>query len=258
MLTRRSFAASLAGAAVAQAAGTRVFYDDFTAPTLDSSQWLVGNWQLGRTILGNTPVIQNSIAKLPFKTWNAAAGLFTGCEIYTKKSFQIGNGLEFSARVRMVNLPKGLVTSLFGYAAKGIYSDEVDIEFLTKQIANSPGLLPLSLSTYNDFNNNIGNYSNGKTHWSNYYSLQNYSAADFHTYTIRLQSGVFSLYFDGVFRLSWANAVPNAAMPMRLNFWAPAVSWSDAFDASLVPAASQSLAHTYYYEVDWVEVRSYS
>jgi len=120
MTSRRTFVAALAAVARARAAGSRLFFDDFTGRRLDTALWGTGTWQLGgRTILSGAPSIKNSIASLPFKTWHQTAGMMTGCEIFSKQAFPIGNGLEFSARVRIPNLPKGLVTSLFGYTASG-------------------------------------------------------------------------------------------------------------------------------------------
>jgi hypothetical protein len=42
---------------------------------------------------------------------------------------------------------------------------------------------------------------------------------------------------------------------VRLNFWAPASSWSDAYDASFKPARRSRDNVRYYYDIDWVEIR---
>jgi len=91
----------------ARAAGTVVLRDDFNGGQLDTTRWGVGNWKLGRSQLGNVPVVAGGMAQLRFETYK-----FTGSEIYTKSNFMRGNGVEFEARVRMNHLPSGLVTSL--------------------------------------------------------------------------------------------------------------------------------------------------
>lgn len=51
-------------------------------------------------------------------------------------------------------------------------------------------------------------------------------------------------------------AQPDLATPMRLNFWAPASSWTDAYDASPKQSYNKKQARTWYYDVDWIEVRT--
>src|SRR5205085_4877715 len=125
-------------AVCARAAGTVVLRDDFNGASLNSSVWGVGNWKLGRTQLGSTPVVTGGIARLPFTNYR-----LTGCEIYTNQNFALGNGVEFEARVRMTGLPKGLVSAMFSYNTAGSLSDEIDIEILSKQVAGSTGGAPV-------------------------------------------------------------------------------------------------------------------
>ena len=51
-------------------------------------------------------------------------------------------------------------------------------------------------------------------------------------------------------------AVPDEQTKIRLNFWAPAGGWNDAYSNKLVPAKNARLNQTYYYDVDYVEVRA--
>ena len=44
-------------------------------------------------------------------------------------------------------------------------------------------------------------------------------------------------------------------MPVRLNFWAPDASWSDAYDAGLQPTSDPSDNQKYFYDVASVQVR---
>src|ERR1044071_9440897 len=89
-------------------AQTVLLHDDFSGTALNSQIWGLGTWQLGRTQLGNSPVLSNGIARLTFDTYR-----FRGTEIWSKTNFARGNGVEFAARVKLNTLPSGLVTSLF-------------------------------------------------------------------------------------------------------------------------------------------------
>jgi hypothetical protein len=60
---------------------------------------------------------------------------------------------------------------------------------------------------------------------------------------------------DGTLVATQTQAQPDLAAPIRINFWAPASSWTDAYDASLKSEANRRKAKTWYYDVDWVEVR---
>src|SRR6185295_2935357 len=91
-------------------AQTILLHDDFNGTTLNSSIWSLGTWQLGRTQLGNSPVVSGGVARLTFDTFQ-----FRGTEIWSKANFARGNGLEIAARLKLNNLPSGLVTSLFTY-----------------------------------------------------------------------------------------------------------------------------------------------
>lgn len=165
------------------AAGTVIFRDDFNSSQLDTTQWAVGNWKLGRTQLGNVPDVAGGLAQLRFDTYR-----LTGTEIYTRTAFARGNGIEFEARVRMNYLPSGLVTALFTYTAQAGLSDEIDL--------------------------------------------------------------------DGVLVLQSTLAQPDLASPFRLNFWAPASSWTSAYDGSLKAARNTKQNRSYYVDVDWVEIRA--
>jgi len=109
--------AALAG--LAAGAGTaragEVFRDDFAGSSLDTSNWNIGTWQLGRTRLNFTPQVTAGMVRLRHDTYNPAnpGGSFRGSEIWSDRRFDRGGGLEFEARVRTPVLPSGLVTSFF-------------------------------------------------------------------------------------------------------------------------------------------------
>jgi beta-glucanase (GH16 family) len=190
------------------------------------------------------------MAQLRFETYK-----FTGSEIYTKANFARGNGMEFEARVRMNYLPSGLVTSTFTYNTLNTLSDEIDIEFLSKQINLSSGGSPMLLTTWNDWDGAHPVYNDGIHHSSQSVFVNGLDVNAFHTYTIRWLPDHTEWLVDGVLVSSSNKAQPDLATPFRLNFWAPDSGWTDAYDASLKPTANKRQNKVYYYDVDWVEIR---
>ena len=233
-------------------AQTVLFHDDFNGTALDSSLWGLGTWQLGRTQLGNSPVVSGGIARLTFDTFQ-----FRGTEIWSKQNFSRGNGLEVAARVKLNNLPAGLVTSLFTYAYDNQTrtSDELDIEILSKQVSATSGGDPVLFTTWNDWNEASPTYGDGIHHWSTNVFRAGLDVNAWHTYVIRWLPGKTEWLIDGVVVASTTKAQPDANTPVRLNFWAPTSSWTDAYSSTLKPARKASLNVRYYYDVDWVEVR---
>jgi beta-glucanase (GH16 family) len=242
--------ALLLAATGAHAAGTVVLRDDFNGSSLNSATWGVGTWKLGRTRLGGVPAVSGGIARLPFTNYR-----LTGCEIYTKQQFALGNGVEFEARIRFGPLPKGLVTSVFTYNTLGALSDEIDIEFLSKQVATTTGGTPVQLTTWNDWDEAHPTYGDGIHHWSVSSIVAGLDMKLFHTWTIRWLPGRVEWLVDGVLVATSTKALPDLQAPMRLNFWAPASSWTEAYDASLKSVANKRQAQTWTYDVDWIEVR---
>jgi beta-glucanase (GH16 family) len=234
-----------------EAAGTVIFRDDFNSSQLDTSQWAVGNWKLGRTQLGNVPVVAGGLAQLRFDTYR-----LTGTEIYTRTAFARGNGIEFEARVRMNYLPSGLVTALFTYAYQAGLSDEIDIEVLSKQVNNSVGGAPLLLTTWNDWDEANPTYGDDIHQSSRSIFVNQLNVNSFHTYTIRWLPDRTEWWLDGVLILQSTLAQPDLASPFRLNFWAPASSWTSAYDSSLKAARNTKQNRSYFVDVDWVEIRA--
>lgn len=251
-LARLAFTAGLTlSAAPAFASGTVVFRDDFDAGQLDANRWLVGNWKLGRTQLGNVPVLAGGMAQLRFDTYR-----FTGTEIITTTSYPLGNGVEFEARVRLNYLPSGLVAAMFTYKSQARLSDEIDIEILSKQVNASVGGAPLLLTTWNNWDESSPTYGDGIHHSSRSVFVNGLDVNAFHTYLIRWLPGRTEWLLDGVMLASSTQAQPDLATPFRLNFWAPAQGWTSAYDANLKPARNARQNLSYFVDVDWVEIRA--
>ncbi|MGR8980436.1 MAG: glycoside hydrolase family 16 protein [Gammaproteobacteria bacterium] len=77
----------------------------------------------------------------------------------------------------------------------------------------------------------------------------------FHTFTIRWLPDQTEWYIDGLLIESSDQAQPDMAAPFRINFWAPAGGWSEAYYAGLKPVNNKRKNQRYYYDVDWVEIR---
>ncbi|MFM7083671.1 MAG: glycoside hydrolase family 16 protein [Hyphomicrobium sp.] len=236
-------------------AQTQVFFDDFNGGSLNTKNWSIGTWNLGRTKLGNTPVFgtepNTTYARLTFDTYQ-----FKGTEIYSVNSFARGNGLEIEARVRLNNLPSGLVTSLFTYTydTSTATSDEIDIEILSKRVLQTFNGDPVLFTTWNNWSEASPTYQDGTHHYSNEVLFPNFNVNGWHIYTIRWLPTGTEWLIDGQVVYSSSKALPEAPTPVRLNFWAPASSWTDAYDPNLKQVSRPKNNTRYYYDVDYVKV----
>ncbi len=242
---------------------TVLFREDFNGTTLDPTKWSLGTWLLGRTQLGNSPVVTAGMARLKFDTFNPAnpGGSFLGTEIGTKAAFSCGTGIELEARVRVNSLPSGLVTSFFTYVWRetgGIrYSDEIDFEFLSKQINSSTATSdPVLTTTWSDWNNTTPVYTDPNHYNSQSVNITGLNLTQFNTILIRWLPDRVEWRVNGQHIRTATTAVPDEATNVRLNFWAPVSSWSDGYSSKLVPARNGRQNKTYYYDVDYVEVRT--
>lgn len=239
--------------------------DDFNGTSLDAAKWSVADWKLGRTQLGLTPVVGGGFARLKFETFNprGASVTFLGTEIDSNQDFLLLSGIEFEARVRVNASPAGLVTSFFTYQAHQIdgedFSDEIDFEFLSNQTAKPPpGGTPIQLTTYRAFNNTRPNYEDANRINGQSVRVKKINLNRFNTFVIRwLPNRVEWLVNGRTVRVA-QTAVPEQAMKICLNFWAPEKSWVEAFSDSLVPEETATKNRVFYYDVDYVEVRRIS
>ena len=239
-----------------------LFRDDFNGTSLETDNWLAGTWKLGRTQLGNMPIVTGGIAKLKFDTFNAAdpGRSFRGTEIGSKMMFSRGQGIEMEARVRVNSMPAGLVASFFTYDSQlsdgVVYSDEIDFEFLSKQIASSPATSdPVLTTTWNNWDNSTQIYTEPSTYTSQSVNVLGLNLAQFNTIVIRWLPTRVEWLVNGQLIQIAETAVPDEDTNIRLNFWAPLSGWTDAYSNKLVPAKNARQNQTFYYDVDYVEVR---
>jgi beta-glucanase (GH16 family) len=167
---------------------------------------------------------------------------FWGSEVVTRQTFSVGTGLRFSARVRLGGvLPGGMVAALFGYALNGSVRDEIDVELLT----NDRSLVLTNVFQADGFN------TGGRPQYHG-----GIDAAAFNELSVEWLPNLIRWKVNGVTVRELADRVPITPMSIRLNLWAPAADFPQAFNPALQPSATAAGNQIYFYEVDWVEVRT--
>ena len=235
--------------------------DDFNGPSLDFGNWSTGTWQLGRTQLGFTPAVTGGMVQLRHDTYNPAnpGGTFKGTEILSNQNFTRGSGLEYEARVRTNAVPSGLVSSFFTYntvAGSPPLADEIDWEFLTKEINSSPPTSdPVLATTWNNYKTDGSNFGDPNIHSSQDVSVANLNLATFNTFKIRWLPDRVQWYVNDVPIRTSLYAVPDLAAPIRANFWAPGTEWPDAYAVSYAPTSIAANNQTSLYDIDYIAVR---
>lgn len=233
--------------------------DDFDGPALDMSKWFVPSGP--GTFFGRTQIrppsealsVEDGVIRLQLDTHNPTAQVpgdsFWGSEIDTLHSYEVGPGLSFLARVRFVApLPGGLVGSLFSFVFLPEIPghDEIDFELLSNDVAAAEERVLTNVFDDDDFS------QPGDKAFANVAGLD---LTEFHIYEIRWYPDRVEWYVDDEHVRTETDTVPDDSQNIRLNFWAPDMFFSDAYDAALVPAATAENNEIYFFEVDFVEVR---
>ncbi|MBV9866090.1 MAG: family 16 glycosylhydrolase [Abitibacteriaceae bacterium] len=244
--------------------------DDFNAPfdnqnVLDPSKWSMydNTTAYGRTQFGNPPTLgsdnDTNFLRLSLSNYNYNADPdypFKGIEMFSAP-FSRGIGKEFEARARVTNLPPGLIAAFWAYGSRGTWqtpdfrSDEIDIELLSKQPHNS-----LLLTNWNDWNPQNPTYNDGIHHSSQAVNAAGVDWTQWNTYKIRWLPDRTEWYVNNTLVLTMAAAHPDDPLTVRFNVWAPASDWPEAYSSNLTATTNSSLASSYNFDVDWVEVRS--
>ena len=252
-----------------------VFREDFAgsgAP--DPADWIVNHpgsfwWLQGRTqfpdpgtTTGPFPYVQGGVCIIEhhlYNPWDLAEVnvAFLGGEIRTQREFEPDRAWRIEARVKSDVYPDGLVSSFFSYGFDGSNADEIDFEFVSKQTNDAvtwPGGDPVLTNPWNE-----------SVEKPEYVAPDGLDVSGWNT---------FRIYWDPVLRrVDWtwldpvhgettlrsetlASAVPDEAMQLYFNFWAPNASWGDAYSASLQPVSDPGQNVIWRYRIDWIEVRS--
>lgn len=252
--------AGLAALASPASGQTVVFREDFDSPILNTARWSVGTWVKGRNQFGNTPTIANGVASLRFDLYNPAQPGVTmrGTSITVRTPFtRPAAGLELEARVRTNMMPAGPLTSFFTYGAdSGGKSDEIDFEFLTNTFANRTGGDRYSLTSYNDWDPDHPERENPDRYGTEVARISGLDVTQFNTLTIRWLADRTEWLINGQVVRSSTAGLPDEPMSLSLNFWAPSSSWISAYSDLLQPVASAGQNQSWFYDVDYVQVRT--
>lgn len=227
--------------------------DDFNGSSLDANTWLMPEGPgtfLGRTQLrppSEALQVADGTLRLRLDTYNPTAltpgDSFWGSEVVTRQIFSRGSGLAFRARMRVpASVPGGLVAALFAYALRGgAARDEIDFELLT----NAPSQILTNLF------NGEGFSEPGRP-----LSVAGVMAGQFNEFEIHWLPDRIRWMVNGQLAREVLQGVPETPMTIRLNLWAPAAGFADAFNASLRPVSTASANQTFVCEVDFVEIRA--
>lgn len=255
--------------------------DGFGGTSLDGNLW--GTYDesqsLQRTRFGFSPQIISegglSFARLQLDSYNPDfRGQFKGTELFSRRRFARGNGLEISARLRAPNLPPGIIFAFFGIydrftgtPSDATYlKDEIDFEFLTAQQEQfSPGgkRNRLYLNIWDRWNlrdgfdiDDIDTPTSVRTDKT--YALAkdaSYDYANWNTYTLRWFPDRTEYYLNGVLERTEREVRPTESLSVHFNMWTGTPDFNQACSASLVPATSAGANKSYFFDVDFVTVR---
>jgi hypothetical protein len=248
------------GASVQAQTPTVVLFDDFNGPTLNTFLWGTGDWLLGRTRLGNPPIFgqeaDTSFATLSHDTYNPSnpGGSFRGAELLSLGQFTIGAGKEFETRVRVSSETRGLVMSFFSWGARGDNprtwaTDEIDFEYLSNLPTDA-----VQLTAWDDWKQRYTTYNDGIHHSDQTVTIPGFARGGWNVLRFRCLADRVEWYVNDVLVRTGTNVVPNDPMNIRLNFWAPDLSWAAAYDAGLQPTANPAANQSYRYDIDYVKV----
>ena len=259
-------------------AASIVFSDGFDGDTLDLAKWSYQerNWPIGQTWFNGPPTVSGGIATFTHHTYNPSdpGSSCLSQEIYSNSAFALGPGLLLETRVRVRSpVASGLVASFFGYMDKPMstglpmWSDEIDIEFLSNQINNppEPGGDRVVVASWNDFGAPGSTWNDGVYHADANPAVPDLDLTEFNVFKVRWLSDCVEWYWDpdtvqgqdlypDVLIYSMSSVVPDEALTVRFNFWASTSDWALAYDDAMQPTADPYSDIISYYDVDYVTV----
>src|SRR5216684_1546630 len=227
--------------------------DDFSAP-VSSVTWDYNRFASGGSFYGRTqqrqslPTVSNGLLHLELDSYNPTAltpgDSFVGSEIISKQTFTTdAGGIAFEASLRIVSPVAGLVGGFFGYNfTSASQHSEVDDELLGNDAA----------AGRNREQTNV--YSNEPLGAGHTLFVPVTDLTAFHTYRMEWFPDRVRWFIDGQFVREDTVHVPQGALAVHLNIWAPAADWADAYDASLKPATTLAANTSYFVDVDYVRV----
>jgi hypothetical protein len=260
--TVSALALACVSALVASAAPARaqevIWEDDFPAAAgVDAGKWVISenSSSIHRTRFGAAPQLVSeggtSFARMRLQTYNpnAPGQAFLGAEIWSRQEWDMGPGMEWEARVRGTNVPRGICYAFFTYKRRDFAIDddqeEIDFEFISNFIKdpNQSGTIWTNI------------WNGTRTSSAAKVNTPDLDQTQWQTYTIRwTNTGVQWLVNGNVIRTE-TNIVPDDQMAVCFNIWAPNSSWSEVYSNTLNPTSNANSNETSYFDVDWVRVR---
>ncbi|MFZ4525478.1 MAG: Ig-like domain-containing protein [Chlorobium sp.] len=228
-----------------------LFTDDFSS-SLNPAAWDYSHWQqvnnpsfYGRTQQRQSlPAVSNGELNLKLDTYNPTNGYlpsFYGSDISTIKTFSNdAGGVVFEIKAHFINLVPGIVGGMFPYSTNPDGNhNEIDYEAATN--------LP------NDIQTNI--YANEPLGVGNPQSNPiSGTLTDDHTYRIEWFKDAIRWLVDGQLVRIETDNIPQQAMALHLNIWAPGEQWPEAYSAALNPVTDPAANTSYYFNVDSVNI----
>lgn len=265
---------------------TVIFRHDFDVSAdgrPDPNVWIINHpgqwwWVQGRSHFPNPdpwlptglfPYVENGACVIEHHSYNPydqadPNWTFVGGEIHTVMSFEPTQPYRFEARVRCSASPNGLVTSffLYGYDDVNKNSDEIDFEFLSN-LTNSAGYPngdPVFLNTWNESlqkpqcqctsNDCAAPEGLDLSGWNTFRIYWDPDQRRVDWVWLDPDNAEVSLHTE-----TDPSFIPDEAMAVYFNFWAPTDVWPCAYDAGLQAANDAAQDVVYKYEIDYVEVR---
>ncbi len=247
--------------------------DDFNGSGfVDQSLWrlpfggdgsFLGRTQLKTDLSTGYPVQSSGVATLELDTFldngsGGSAGVFLGHEINSKRNFARGGGLRIESRMRMRDMPEGLVAAMFMFdvqranAAGDLVRDEFDHELLTNEA--QPGGQNRLLTNYWNEGPFVGPGAAGNGQLETPNITGGWDMNQFHDYRIDWLPNRMDYYVDGQLVRTATQNIPDDPMTLRFNVWAPDSDFTDAYSSNLQPAANAAANESYGVEIDSVSV----
>jgi beta-glucanase (GH16 family) len=226
-----------------------IFSDDFSIDgPIDETKWNFNVWMRGGSFYGRTqqrqelPTASGGVMRLKLDSYNGSDPrhtTFLGSEAITRQLFGLSGGpIAFECQLRYEQPQRGIIGGFFTFAGPADDHDEIDFEAMSNSFEQ------MQTNIYHNEPLDEGHPIS--------YPLSD-SLSNFHTYRIEWFPDKVRWLIDGNVVRTETSQVPDKAMAMHLNIWAPPANWQTG-DPSLMPASSEGQNHSYFFDVKMVKV----
>jgi uncharacterized delta-60 repeat protein len=237
---------------------TEILFSDEFNSQLNAASWDYNHWQevnnpsfYGRTQQRDElPDVSNGELHLELDTFNPSydpfdpkqVPSFYGSEAITKQTFSNNTGgIVFEIKAHFVNpVDGGIVGGMFSYSLNsGNRHDEIDFE----AVSNKPDQIQTNIYA----NEPLGA---GHPQFNPIFG----ALTDAHIYRIEWFKNAIRWFVDGQLVRVESDYIPQQAMPLHLNIWAPAADWIEAYNGALNPVTDPTDNTAYFFDIDSVRV----